>query len=96
MICQPCNIACLEVIEDVPAPHAGKYVCPQCRSFRGWIGAPWTYERAASFVVPIGCHKGQTLSEIEAAGDRHWIEWAEVNLSKGIAKAARVYLAGPT
>ena len=96
MICPPCNVLCLEVTEGIPSPHAGKYVCPSCRAFRGWISTPWTFERAASFVVPIGCHKGQTLAEIEATGDRRWIEWAAVNLSKGIAKAASVYLAGKT
>lgn len=96
MICPPCNVLCLEVTEGVPPPHAGKYICPQCRSFRGWMQTPWTFERAAAFVVPIGCHKGQTLAEIEAAGDRQWIEWAAVNLSKGIARAASMYLAGKT
>lgn len=91
MNCIDCTIPMIETTEDVPPPHAAKRICPRCGRFGGWIARPWTVERAAAFVVPIGKHKGRTMAEI-AKSDRGWIEWAASNLDKGIARAARTYL----
>lgn len=94
--CPGCGSTMLRFVES--EVHFGRYDCLKCGRVGPWLKSPWTLERARSFVLPIGRHKGRSVGAL--AGDKRgqsYLAWVAANIegNAGIAAGIALGLTNP-
>jgi predicted RNA-binding Zn-ribbon protein involved in translation (DUF1610 family) len=91
-LCPRCGKNTLRLVRT-EGPHFGRYDCLACGRIGPWLKSPWTVERARSFVLPFGKHKGATVGDLaENREGRSYLAWAAENLEGNPATAAAIAL----
>jgi uncharacterized protein (DUF3820 family) len=90
--CQGCGSTMLHLVR-CDGPHLGRYDCLKCGRIGPWIKSHWTAERARSFVLPFGKHKGRSVGDLAASPvGRDYLRWVAENVSENAGIAAAIAL----
>jgi hypothetical protein len=91
VVCFKCGSSSLRV-DPSHGQHHSKLTCNDCGTWR-WGKAPWTRERAESFALPWGKHRGKRIGELaQSAEGRDYLRWIAENVHGNVAIAAGIAL----
>jgi hypothetical protein len=90
--CPHCQSTELFEVASV-APHHARLGCSACKRHIRFLPAPWTRERAESFTMPFGKHRGQRLGNLaKTAVGRSYLAWLSENVDGNAQTAAALLL----
>lgn len=56
-----------------------------------WLKSPWTKQRAESFTMPFGKHRGQSVGDLaQTEQGRDYLRWVAENISENAGTAAAI------
>lgn len=76
-VCPHCGSSNLFEVSCTVGPHHARLGCSDCKRHIKFLAAPWTLDRAKSFTVPFGMHKGRSVGDLARSEDgRGYLRWA--------------------
>jgi uncharacterized protein (DUF3820 family) len=94
--CHRCGSADVFEIECTVGPHHKRLVCRRCQKTIRFLEAPWTLERAESFVMPFGKNRGRSIGDLaKSAQGQDYLRWVAENVNGNASTAAELVLRGP-
>jgi uncharacterized protein (DUF3820 family) len=75
-ICPHCGGSDLREVRCTSGPHHARLVCRDCGRHVRFLPAPWTLERARTFVLPYGKHRGHSIGDLAGSvTGRGYLQW---------------------
>jgi hypothetical protein len=88
--CRYCGGGNLATIARTSGPHHAQIKGADCGRGETWLKKVWSPERARSFVLGFGKHRGRAVGEL-ATADPDYLRWL-ATIEGDAAKAARIVL----